>query len=131
MALKTNFGKAIYDALDNGHLDLAKRLRNERRMVKALVNAILKTRASVSVHNSEEWVLNKSTSRKDIYAAMFTTDNDYIVAYTADGIGKGGFNLVYGNNGWDLVSNSSSNPYCDEMWGKVIMPLSEKIQSGI
>lgn len=130
MALKTNFDKPIYDAMDRGEFRLAARLRAERRMVKALVNAILATGCRVNVHDGEELTLTQSKSRKDIYAALFTTDEDYIYAIRADGTRVARFDLVYGNTGWDVVSDSSANEYADKIWETVITPLSNKIASG-
>lgn len=128
---KTNFDKPIYEAMERQEYALAKRLRDERRMVRALVNAILATGCSISIHDSEKITLHKSRNRVAIYDAMFTADEDYVYAFDKDGVKRGRFDLIYGNSGWDLVSDSSANPYCDEIWDKVIMPLSNKIQAGL
>jgi hypothetical protein len=61
---------------------------------------------------------------------MWQTDEEYVEIF--DGLGKqhGWFFLVYGNSGWDLVSDYSVGTVTDAIWNKVISPLADKMEEG-
>lgn len=40
---------------------------------------------------------------------MFQTDEDFIYLYSQDGARCGWFRLIYGNDGWDVVNDYSTN----------------------
>ncbi|PWJ81528.1 hypothetical protein C7441_11060 [Pseudaminobacter salicylatoxidans] len=134
MTIKTGFDEAIADARNPDHRNyspaLAKRIGAERRLCRALVGACIERGYAVSVNDGEEWVVKRSTDKAQIMAALFSTDEDQIVIRDKDGTRAGWFQLIYGNDGWDVVSDFSANPVCEAIWEEVLRPLSEKIEEG-
>jgi hypothetical protein len=113
-----------------GHKALARRIRTEGKMCGALVQALLDRGATVSVNDGEEWVVKRSTDKATIIAALFSTDEDQLVARDAEGNRLGWFHLVYGNDGTDVLSDYSANDYCEAIWTEVIQPLADGIDEG-
>lgn len=120
------FDRYIAEAKDPGH---RLRLQMEKAMAEALIDALLTRDYRVSIWDGEEWAIKKSRSREDILNSMFSTDSD-TVCYGNSKYHSGEFNLVYGNSGWDLVSDHTSNTVCDEIWANVITPLADKMEAG-
>lgn len=82
------------------------RQKIERRIVRTFVKAALADGCDISVYDGEAFCLKRSTSEKDIMAAIMSTDEDYLV------VGKfgkkhGSVQLVYGNDGYDVISDYS------------------------
>jgi len=129
--MKTGFDEAIADATNPHHRnfsrELARRIKAEKRMCVALVTACLKRGFAVSVNDGEEWVVKRSIDKAEILAALFSTDEDTLVIRDAEGRKAGWFWLIYGNDGWDVVSDYSVNDNCDAIWNEVLSPLSDKI----
>jgi len=123
----TGFDSAIHRAEDAGHRDLAKRLKMERRICTALVGSCLRRGYLISVHDSEEWVVKKSTDKAEILAALASTDSDTIRIRDVLGMSAGSFELIYGNDGWDVVADYTDNEVCNAIWEQVIEPLSDKL----
>jgi len=126
--ISTGFDKAIEEALSRGENDLARRIKAELRMCRAMVNAALAGGNTVSVCDGEEWVVVNSRDRAAIYAALFSTDEDRIVVRDKAGQRLGWFHLVYGNDGFDVVSDYSDNPYCNGIWATALRPLADRIE---
>lgn len=40
---------------------------------------------------------------------MFSTDEEFLYAYDSDGKHVGWVHLVYGNSGWDVISDNTNN----------------------
>jgi hypothetical protein len=129
---RTGFDEAIENASNPDHRNysssLARRITAEKRMCTALVKACLDRGFLVSVHDGEEWAVKKSSDKTVILAALFSTDQDEITIRTADGNKAGWFQLIYGNDGYDVVSNSSENEVCNAIWKAVLSPLSDEIE---
>lgn len=126
--VRTGFDDAIDTAEERGDRDLARRIKDERRMCTALVDACLKRAYVISVSDGEDWPVKRSTDKAAIMAALFSTDEDVIVIRNAAGDKLGWFQLIYGNDGWDVVSDSSENEVCNAIWNEVLSPLSDKIE---
>ena len=62
---------------------------------------------------------------------MWQTDEEHVLIYDRAGKCLGWFFLVYGNDGWDLISDFSDNAACNEIWNTDIQPLSDRIQEGL
>jgi hypothetical protein len=131
--MKTGFDQAILDATNPDHRnfgrDLAKRIKAERRMCVALVTACLARGFSVSVSDGEDWVVRRSTDKSIILEALFSTDEDVVAIYDRAGERAGWFRLIYGNDGYDVVSDFSANDVCEAIWDEVLLPLSDKIEA--
>ena len=129
---KTGFDEAIENASNPDHRNysrpLARRLTAEKRMCTALVTACLDRGFLVSVHDGEEWAVKKSSDKAEILAALFATDQDEIVIRTAEGVRAGWFQLIYGNDGYDVVGDYTDNEVCNAIWNEVLTPLSDKIE---
>lgn len=130
----TGFDSAIADATDPDHrnysLPLAPRIRAEKRMCTALVDGCLKRGYAISVSDGEDWPVKRSTDKAEIMAALFSTDEDVIVIRDSEGNKAGWFQMIYGNDGWDVVSDYSANPVCEAIWNEVLSPLSDAIEGG-
>lgn len=87
----------------------------ERSIARQIVGRALANGWAVSVNDNEVWVLNKSTDRAAIFAAMGTTDDDTLGFHDADGVFQGVVWLIWGN-GEDVVSDCSDRPAILELW---------------
>jgi hypothetical protein len=110
-----------------GEKRLAKRIRIEGRICAALVDALLAKDCTVSVNDGEEWVVKRSTDKGTIINALFSTDEDRIVARDADGTLRGSWYLVYGNDGYDVISDYSANDFADAIWEE-LRPVIDKAE---
>jgi hypothetical protein len=126
--MNTGFDSAIHAAEDRGERDLARRIKAEKRMCVALVTACLKRGFAISVSDGEDWPVKRSTDKAAILAALFSTDEDVIVIRARDGSKAGWFQLIYGNDGFDVVSDYSVTDACEAIWNEVVRPLSDKIE---
>lgn len=127
--MKTGFDTSIQNAMDRGERALARRIKAEKRMSVALVTACLARGFAVSVSDGEDWPVKRSTNKTEILEALFSTDEDVIVIRTKNGEKAGWFQLIYGNDGYDVVSDYSANATCDAIWNEVLRPLSDKIEA--
>jgi hypothetical protein len=81
----------------------------ERKIAKALVVDALKTGFVVSVDNGEEESA-KFDDVKSILNAMFLTDEERLYMWNpTNGKMIGWVYLVYGNSGWDVISDYTVN----------------------
>lgn len=122
-----NFTKYAQAADDRGELRLAKRIRIEGRIASALVAAILSQGLTISVNDGEEWSVKRSTDRATIFAELFATDQDTIVARNAEGAKLGWFMLIYGNDGYDVISDYSANDWSESIW-EGLQPIMDKAE---
>ena len=83
------------------------RQRIERRIVRRLVADILAAGHEISI---DETLEQPSASRTQILAALFQMDEDRIYVHRA-GEAKpfAWVFLVYGNDGWDVISDYTTN----------------------
>ncbi|MCZ8104011.1 MAG: hypothetical protein O9972_39720 [Burkholderiales bacterium] len=128
--MPTGFDQWIERAEREKRGDDARRMKDERRMAVALVDRALRDGYSVSVHDSEEWTVKRERDRAVILGALATTGDDKIALVDKDGVSVGWFWLIYGNSGWDVVSDHSANPICDAIWNETLQPLSDEIEAG-
>jgi hypothetical protein len=73
----------------------------ERLIINRLIDDILATGSAISVNDGEETVLKNSTDKAAILAAMFSTDEDYLITSAPQGAW---IRLIYGN-GVDVISD--------------------------
>jgi len=100
-------------------MNLATRIKIEKRIVRKIVKDALARNWTVTVHDGEEFPVRKSTDLKKIIAATFTTDQDTLIFRDADGNKVGDVALVYGNDGWDVVSDHTSSDVMDEFMAPI------------
>lgn len=124
---KSSFSLAAERARERGELRLAKRIEAERRVSFALVDALLKRGCVVSVDYDGEFGVEKSAKREEIRAALFACDMEWIKAYR-DGKSAGMWILVYGNDGYDVISDWFVNDLANEIEAE-LQPLIDKIEA--
>lgn len=104
------------------------RQKVEREIVSAAVHALLKAGFLLNTDYGDSDVLDKPTADRDtIIKELFQGDDDRIYVYTADDLKapEGWVWAVYGNDGWDVISDYTVNlePYIGE--GTVVDKLIE------
>lgn len=123
-----SFQTYIDKATANGDHSLARRLKAERQVCYKLIDLILADGNMVSHTNGEEWEVIRSTDRTAIRAAFFATDEETVVARAPDGTKLGWFALVYGNDGYDVISDYSANEYGESIWQR-LQPLADRLEA--
>lgn len=124
-----NFEKAALRNEERGDRKYARQLRCAGQIVKTLVGEALKRNFTVSVFDSEEWTVKKSSDKAEIMDAIFTTDMDTLALHRADGTRVGNVLLVYGNDGPDVVSDYTCAPEIEEIMDTVITPLADRLEA--
>lgn len=88
----------------------------ERAVIKAFVTTALAKGAFVSVYNDnsasdDSLELEKSDNLDKIMDAIMSSDEDVLVLYKSpdDGKGFGWVRCIYGNEGWDVISDYTTN----------------------
>lgn len=125
-----NFTDAINRAKARNWPEGARRMELERRMASALVKECLRRGFSLTVNNGEDSTVVKSTSYRAVMDALWQTDEEYLMLHDATGKKHGWFFLVYGNDGWDLISDYSMNNATNDIWNEVISPLADRMEAG-
>jgi hypothetical protein len=92
-------------------VDSAARMRQiiEVQIAAAFIAAAIKAGYLIDVNDGEETVLFNSTSISDILGKMFTTDEDVLWLHRKGHVGCGWSKLIYGNGGWDVISDYSTD----------------------
>lgn len=117
------FTKAAKEARLKGNHSVVNRIMRERKMIGTLIDTVLEMGHKISINDGEEWVLKASTDKADILASMFSTDEDILRIDS-----HGWFQLIYGNDGWDVISDFAVTPITNQIWDDVLSPLSEKLE---
>ncbi len=82
----------------------------ERKIAEALIQEALDAGYSISVNNGgDDDEIDPSTKKDVILNAMFATDEEHLFFYDEEGKRKGWVFLVYGNDGWDVISDYTTN----------------------
>ena len=94
--------------------------KNERPVLSALITAALQGGNTISVYDSEEYVLKRSRSLGAIRAALGGAGEDQLLIRNSDGDQLGWFYLIY-NNGSEgdpmiVIADYAGNDYCDQIW---------------
>lgn len=92
---------------------IIKRQALEARVMRSAIAELLAAGFTLSVHDGEEMTVKQSTDARAVFAALRTTDDDRMITYRADGSRVGSIWFVYGNDGWDVISDYhiSLEPY--------------------
>jgi hypothetical protein len=94
-----------------------KRQAIEKAIAIAAIDQLLAAGFSLGVHDGEEVTIHHSTDKKKLVAALFTTDEDRIFVYMdkntpgdpSDSRPDAWVYLVYGNDGYDVISDYTTN----------------------
>jgi len=84
------------------------RQKVEREIITRLVGDALKAGYTLGVNDGEETTLRQCSDAAVVLNAMFTTDEDLLLVYL-NGEQFGWVKLVYGNDGWDVISDYTIN----------------------
>jgi hypothetical protein len=90
---------------------VAKRHAIEKRIARRLVQTLLKAGYLVSVYDGGAFPVKRSNKLTEILAGMFSTDIDTLklrLASAPDAV-AGFVQLVYGNDGYDVISDYSTS----------------------
>ena len=79
----------------------------EKEIASALIDEALAAGYDISVFEGE-YALKHSINREEILASMFSVDDEHLVMYK-DGKKIGWVWFVYGNGGWDVISDYSTS----------------------
>jgi hypothetical protein len=94
---------------------IAARQAIEVAIVKRIVKDALKAGYTLDVDDGgDRLAVWGSTSAKEVLAALINTDEDRLILRKLDATGdtlieKGWVRLVYGNDGWDVVNDYTTN----------------------
>jgi hypothetical protein len=88
----------------------------EREICTEIVKSLLRAGFSISVdngdNNGEDFEIARSHSKTAVLKAMFQTDDEHLYVYNRSPHAAGAFGwvrFVYGNDGWDVLSDYSVN----------------------
>ena len=91
-------------------MNVQERQRIERRIATAAATGLIADGYAVAVYDGEEIALEATDDVKSIVAAMFSTDEDYFFVYPKVGGDRVGWvRFVYGNDGWDVIVDYTTN----------------------
>ena len=100
------------------------RQRVEQTIALTAAQVLLDAGFSLGVEDGEEVTLQFSRDIEAVKKALFTTDEDYLYVYHAGRNPRalekrpdGWVRLVYGNDGWDVISDYSSVDLLDKYLG--------------
>lgn len=85
-------------------MNLENRIKIESRIVRKVVEDALAQGFSLSVFDGEDWSVNKSTDKKEILENLQVCDEEKLYL-NKDGRQVGGILFVYGNDGYDVISD--------------------------
>ncbi len=84
------------------------RQRIERLITRRFIVNALAAGYAITVNDGEEDVLERSHDQHAILGAMFTTDEDRLFL-ERNNFGCGWVRFIYGNDGWDVVNDYTTN----------------------
>ena len=103
----TYFEQCATEAENRGDISTARRIRIEGKIATKLVETLIAAGFKITVNDGDENVCVKSTDVNAIVNSMFTTDEEYLFAYNDTHNNGVTVYLVYGNDGYDVISDYS------------------------
>ena len=99
-------------------MNLKQRIAFERKIVRMVAKLAIDAGYSVSLSDGDEWVVKNCRDLKRIVAAAMTTDSDILRLSNSDGyVGRIWF--VYGNDGYDVISDHTANDAIESLLAPV------------
>ena len=91
-------------------MDIVKRKRAETGLARRVILDAIKAGYSVNVDNGgdSEELPSPSTNPTEVLGVMFAADDEHLIMYKG-GKRVGWVHLVYGNGGWDAISDYTYN----------------------
>ncbi|KGX18782.1 hypothetical protein [Burkholderia pseudomallei] len=85
-------------------MNVEQRIEIEKQIVEKIVVDAVAAGFKLSVFDGEETAISKSTDKDKILAQLFACEVEYLRFWKFDVI-VGTVTLVYGNDGWDVISD--------------------------
>ncbi len=97
--------------------------KHERPVISMLIKLCLENGNTISVHDSEEFVVKRSRKINEIRTALGSSGEDQLIVRNSNGERIGWWWLIY-NNGSDgdpmiVICDYTANEFCEEIWGKL------------
>lgn len=89
------------------NIPIEKRIDIERQIVTCIVETAILKGYLVSVYDGEAYPIKKSTDKAAIVKELFACDEEYLIIRDQHSGKIGTIDLIYGNDGWDVISNYS------------------------
>ena len=97
-------------------MNITTRVEIERAIVKRIVRSAFAAGYSVTVHDGDAISLVRSRSLSGVMAAVMTTDEDTLIFRDKETEARiGQVSLVYGNCGWDVISDHTDSKVMESM----------------
>lgn len=110
--------------------DLARRIRTEGKIFRKTVTEAIAAGYTVSLCDGEEWTVKKSTDKTAIIEAAFSTDEDILRLRRADGSAIGNLWFIYGNDGYDVISDYTASEEMEVFFSTKLSPYIDKLETG-
>ncbi len=88
----------------------------ETQIIKATIDALLKDGYLLSVNDSEEITISRSADPDAIFAAMKTSDEDFLMTHRrppaqarVSAVGAGWVRFIYGNDDTEVINDYTVN----------------------
>ena len=82
----------------------------EDQIIKITITKLLIARYLLSVNDGGETTVRRSSNHDQIFTAMKTTDEDYLLVYCRDSASDiGWIRFVYGNDSVDVINDYTTN----------------------
>ena len=114
------------------HPRVAARVAIERKICRKACQAFLAAGYLLGVNDGEETTIIRSSSLTDIMRALSTTDEDYLLIFdparkaSDGGAARVGYiYFVYGNSGYDVISDYSAKEELFERFREILAPVDE------
>ena len=116
--------------------DVQRRIRMERRILRKLLTTIVQHGMWCEIDNGEECsnASNKVSYLMDFAGATDMETVGFGIEDTTQVKGykwKGWFNLVYGNSGWDVISDYSANQVTEMIMAAGVDEIIDKVERGV
>lgn len=81
----------------------------EKKIITKALDTIISAGYEVSVFDGEAIVIKRSTNTNNILEKLFSVDDESLLIYKPNEKNRiGCVQLVYGNDGWDVLADSSN-----------------------
>jgi hypothetical protein len=81
----------------------------EEKIVRQVIKDALAAGYKLTVNDGQDDVLTLSTKPREVFGVMFSTDEDYLFLREGPEGNTGWVRFVYGNDGWDVVNDYTTN----------------------
>lgn len=89
-------------------IGLRNRIDIERKICRRAIRELRKAGYTLRIHSGDDWETTTAAPENKLMRAMFNLDEAWLIAFK-DGRQCGWVRLVFGNDGWDVISDYSMN----------------------